>query len=1218
MAENSGLTFERVFTTEGVHPYDEINWVTRDAVITGSDGSIVFEQKDVEAPDFWSDSAVNIVASRYFRGSLNTSERETSVRQLINRVINMIVGWGHVGGYYDGENANIFANELRAILSRQYACFNTPSLLNLGWSGRPQSTSACYLCSVQDSMESILSLFVTEGTIYKSGGGSGTNLSTLRSSKESLAAGGHSSGVISFMRALDLLAGTIKSGGSARRAAVMRMLNADHPEIYAFVQTKVLGERVAHALIDAGFDGQFNVENGAYSWAPYQNCNHSVRVTNDFMMAVSQNREWELRAVTTGKVLETVNAKDLFRSIAEAAWECGDPGLIFDTTVNDWNTVPNTGRINTTNPCQPSFATVLTPDGIRTFADIDVGSTIWSGTKWTRVKRKIHTGTKEVLRYRTTAGVFDGTKDHRVFQDAERVPVELAETIDICSGSEFESNVYFNDLDSVDITDGWLIGDGTVHIASSNLVLIEIGANDDDVHSLGTIGRKRDGVGPFSWEVGKSSVTYTELPRTYDRKIPDRFLYGTPGKVAGFLRGIYSANGSICGGRVTLKATSIDIISGVQMMLSSLGIRSYFTTNKPVEVEFSNGKYLCKQSYDLNITADKLIFRDKIGFVQDYKQDRLNSACESVGKRRKHTYEIISVEPLGIMPVWDIEVESPDHSYWTGCLLVSNCAEVNFLDDVSCNLASINLLKFIKEDGSFDIDKFCHVCRVVITAMEICVGASEYPTEKIAAVTRASRPLGLGYSGLGEALMSLGLPYDSHEGRTFAAAITALLSGTAYAQSARIARTLGPFSEFDKNKSEMLAVIRRHRDSGYRVDTNILPNYLLRAIDREWTAAINIGEGFGFRNGQISVLAPCGTISFFMDSGTTGIEPEISLVKYKKLTGGGTIKTTSRVLRRSLITLGYDEHDIGEIISYIEDTGTIEGAPYIKDEHLPIFDCAFKPENGSRFIDPMGHVRMVSAVQPFLSGSASKTINVPESASIEDIENVYMQAWKMGIKTISVYRNNCKRSQPLSTKSDTTSTIIEVLEVPQSSHRHRLPDTRSSITHKFDISGHKGYCTVGLYDDGQPGEIFISMAKEGSTLSGLIDCFATSISINLQCGVPLKTLVDKFSHYRFEPSGFTKSKDIPMAKSIVDYIFRWLALRFLSKEDAVSVGIAQYPQLDEAEADAKSNHLYVADHFDTASAYQSDSPVCSNCGSIMTRSGSCHTCSACGFNSGCA
>ncbi len=897
--EPAGISVRRYFTTVGVDPADEIAWEFRTAVINGEDGKVVFEQKDVEVPKSWSMLATNVVASKYFRGQVGTESRERSVRGLIARVANTIAGWGRKQRYFASEaDALAFHAELSHLLLRQKASFNSPVWFNVGVEKEPQC-SACFINSVDDSMDSILKLAHTEGMLFKFGSGTGSNLSAIRSSKEKLSGGGDASGPVSFMRGFDAFAGVIKSGGKTRRAAKMVILNADHPDILEFVNCKAEEEKKAWALIDAGYDGSFN--GPAYNSVFFQNSNNSVRVTDAFMRAVVDGDDWSTHSVRDGHVMETMHARDLFRTIAEAAHLCGDPGMQFDTTVNDWHTCAGTARINASNPC----------------------------------------------------------------------------------------------------------------------------------------------------------------------------------------------------------------------------------------------------------------------------------------------------------------------------------SEYMFLDDTACNLASLNLMHFRTIDGELDVKAFKHACDVLILAQEIVVDNSRYPTPKIADNSHAYRPLGLGYANLGALLMARGLAYDSAAGRSYAGAITALMCGEAYLQSARIAGHTGPFSGYDKNRDSMLRVIRKHTDAAERIPTDLCPPELLRAAQEVWHEALDLGKIQGYRNSQVTVLAPTGTIGFMMDCDTTGIEPDIALIKYKKLVGGGLLKIVNNTVPSALQLLGYSAEQSAAILAYLDEHETIEGAPGLKPEHLSVFDCAFKPANGTRSIHAMGHLRMMSAAQPFLSGAISKTVNLPQNATVEEIENAYMEAWKLGLKAVAVYRDGCKRLQPLNTsRTQTTGAATVVEDRPR---RRRLPDERRAITHKFSIGGHEGYLTVGMYEDGSPGELFCVMAKEGSVVSGLMDSFATAVSLALQYGVPMQVLSDKFSHTRFEPSGFTGNPQLPIAKSIIDYIFRWMDLKFLPHDGAeAEQSVLPFdkakatPALPEATATARNTDVVQTSRVASVFQAQTDAPPCHTCGSIMVRNGACYKCVNCGSTSGCS
>jgi ribonucleoside-diphosphate reductase alpha chain len=973
-----GLSFRRLFTKLGVSPYNEVEWEFRTAQITDAQGGVIFEQRDVEVPKDWSMTATNIVASKYLHGKVGTPERETGVRQLVGRVAETIRDWGLAQGYFKApEDGATFHDELVHILVRQYAAFNSPVWFNVGcdriepnsdgrswhWNPKTQEVefgvtgyskpqcSACFINSVKDSLDSILTLAKTEGMLFKWGSGTGTNLSPLRSQTEGLSGGGTASGPLSFMKGFDAFAGVIKSGGKTRRAAKMVILNVDHPDIIDFIECKQKEEAKAHALVSMGYDGS-HPDSDAYSSIFFQNANNSVRVTDDFMYALVRDTDFSTKSVLGGRVMQTFKAKDLMKKISEATWHCGDPGMQYDTTVNRWHTSKNTARINASNPC----------------------------------------------------------------------------------------------------------------------------------------------------------------------------------------------------------------------------------------------------------------------------------------------------------------------------------SEYMFLDDSACNLASLNLLKFAP-NGTFDVEAYRHAVDVLITAQEILVDNAGYPTEQIMSNSHDYRPLGLGYANLGALLMAAGLPYDSDAGRDYASCVTAIMCGQAYLQSSRIAEQCEPLTPATEtvatrlgisdaasmpgaacpgwyiNREPFLDVIRMHRASVNNINKANVPTALYESSKQCWDEALAHGEKHGYRNSQVTVLAPTGTIGFMMDCDTTGVEPDLALVKYKKLVGGGMIKIVNQTVPTALFKLGYDHDQANAIVSYIDATGTIEGAPHIKDEHLAVFDCSFKPAKGTRSIAYMGHLRMMAAAQPFISGAISKTVNLPENASVEDIMEAYLQAWKLGLKAVAVYRDGCKKSQPLSaagtktansSKEDSRTGVSaphveeDNLNAPPRAIRHKLQEERASITHKFKVGDHEGYITVGLYPNGEPGELFVKMAKEGSTVSGLMDSFALAVSLGLQHGAPLKVFCEKFAHTRFEPSGWSGNADIGYAKSIMDYIFRWLQLRFLTGQQQMLFESFRPRTLDlgpQAEGTAElgnsasgpksevrgpgSGSIHAADAL-AGMVDLGDAPTCSFCGSIMTRNGSCYRCHSCGSTSGCS
>ncbi len=923
-----GLTIERRFTTPGVHPFDEVEWEIRDALI-GDPEKPAFEQRGVEFPKTWSQNATNIVAQKYFRGRLGSDGRETSVKQMISRVAGTIRGWGRERGYFaTEEDGDAFEAELTHILLHQKAAFNSPVWFNVGFEEHPQC-SACFILSVEDTIESILDWNTKEGQIFRGGSGSGINLSNIRGSVEHLSKGGLASGPVSFMRGADAWAGTIKSGGKTRRAAKMVVLDVDHPDIEDFVWCKAKEEEKAAALRDAGFD--MSIDGEGFTSIQYQNANNSVRVTDEFMEAVEAGESWDLLARKDGTATKSVDARDLLRQLSDAAWRCADPGMQYDTTINRWHTCPESGRINASNPC----------------------------------------------------------------------------------------------------------------------------------------------------------------------------------------------------------------------------------------------------------------------------------------------------------------------------------SEYMHVDDSACNLASLNLMRFRREDGSFDTGEFEHAVDVVFLAQEIVVSPSSYPTEEIGRNARAFRQLGLGYANLGAYLMSNGLPYDSDEGRSVAAAITALMTGRGYRKSAEIAAAIGAYDEYDKNRDAHNGVMRMHRDAAYEIADESPDAELLAASRRAWDEAVELGEEHGYRNAQATVLAPTGTISFLMDCDTTGIEPDFSLVKFKELVGGGQMTIVNRTVPMALRTLGYSDAEIDQIEAHINQNATIVGAPGLKDEHLEVFDVAV----GERAISHMGHIKMMSATQPFLSGAISKTVNLPESATIEDIADAYTQGWKLGLKALAIYRDGSKTAQALRTDAGDKrdeALAAEAEAADPTPVRRKMPQERESITHKFSIAGHEGYITAGKYEDGSVGEIFLTdIGKEGSTIKGMMNAFATAVSIGLQYGVPLETFVKKFSYMRFEPEGITGNPEIPFAKSMPDYIMRWVASRFIDDlDDLEDLGILTPDVRARKEEDqlfsedsagpgnghsnggnghSKGAEVTVQTKVVPAAEALTDTPpvrpaamagkelgpACEQCGGMMQRTGSCYTCSSCGNNTGC-
>jgi len=1299
----SGLRIERRFTTRGVHPYDEVRWEQRTASISNEKGELVFEQRDCEVPAFWSQMATNVVVSKYFRGPQGTPRRETSVRQVISRVVDTITGWGREGGYFATEaDAETFSDELCHLILHQKMSFNSPVWFNIGVPGSRNQASACFINSVDDSMESILTLAKTEGMLFKYGSGTGTNLSAIRSSQEQLAGGGTASGPVSFMKGFDAFAGVIKSGGTTRRAAKMVILNADHPDVEDFITCKVTEERKAWALIDAGYDPSFTGE--AYASVFFQNSNNSVRVTDEFMRAVEEDRDWHLRAVTDPTwIIKTVKARYLLRLMAESAWQCGDPGVQYDTTINDWHTSSNSGRINASNPCFPGETRVHTTVGLLPIADLyrrmadgeDIrvythrvtAADPGAGVAATHPVAVMQTGVKRLVRLLFSNGQeLRCTPNHR-FWTANRgwvaaedlvgndrvllndaptpatdaswalpVKVEALATSWNRGGTKVRQAVPERWTIGLGELTGHLIGDGCL----TNDQAIWVYGGDDvkdglaDRHAglleelLGGRSRAEMANGTTQLRLGSAAVRalFSGLgvtgARAHEKKVPDAVFTAPPEIQAAFLRGLFGTDGCVSaveGGKanryVGLGSRSRELLIQVQQLLEAWGIRSriYDVATwdpQPFQHRRKDGElatYKVRPGFDLRISgSDMARFATQVGFSTARKQRWLEEILGAVGRyQTKPTTRLVACVPGGWDTVYNL-TEPLHHSYIVNGLLVANCSEYMYLDDSACNLASINLLRFLNEDGGFAIDDYRHAVQLTITAQEILVSNAQYPTEKIGKNSEAFRPLGLGYANLGALLMARGIPYDSPKGRDLAACLTAILTGEGYAQSARIAREVGAFAGYAVNRQPMLRVMAKHREAAYAIPSSNVDADLLAAARSTWDEAHELGARHGYRNGQISVIAPTGTISFMLDCDTTGVEPDIALVKYKKLVGGGMLKMVNNTVPVALKRLGYGEGEVADIVAYIDANDTIEGAPKLRDDDLPVFDCAFAPRNGGRSIAWQGHVRMMAAVQPFVSGAISKTCNLPSNATVEDVEKAYIDGWKMGLKALAIYRDGSKRSQPLATSMDkTTGEKVRIVERPL---RRKLPAERQALTHRFEIGGHEGYITVGLYEDGTPGEIFVKMAKEGSTVSGLTDSFAIAVSFALQYGVPLDFLVNKFAHMRFEPQGFTRNPEIPIAKSIVDYIFRWLGSRFLSEEKQAEMGIVRRDGEDSepppvVEGPANAAQVVMPLGIEPASPTstfqnQADAPSCSECGSLMVRSGSCYKCHNCGATSGCS
>ncbi|MEK6226994.1 MAG: LAGLIDADG family homing endonuclease [Chloroflexota bacterium] len=1318
-AEPKGLRIERRFTREGVHPYDEVEWELRDSAIPGESGN-VFEQKGVEVPKFWSQTATNVVASKYFRGKLGAPERESSVRQMVDRVVDTIARAGFEGGYFaSAADRDAFADELKYLMVQQHASFNSPVWFNIGVDGVPQQASACFILSVEDDMHSILDWFRDEGIIFKGGSGSGVNVSRIRSQKENLSGGGFASGPVSFMRGADSVAGSIKSGGTTRRAAKMVILDADHPDVHEFVWCKAKEEKKAWALGEAGYDMSLNGE--AWQSIQFQNANNSVRVTDEFMKKAQTDEDWSLTARVGGTVLETLKARALLSEIAEAAWQCGDPGMQFDTTINDWHTSPASGRINGSNPCFPGDARVHTTVGLLPIADLferaEAGEDIRVYTNLATAASPavgvvasqpiavMRNGTSDVVRMRfTNGGELRCTPNHRIWttnrgwveaqaltdrdevllNDTATEPTDSRWELPVKAGALAKSwhrggSVITRELPTrwseglAELT-GHLVGDGDLTALRTEWVY-----GGDDLTSgllqshegliaeaFGGSNRAEMQNGTVQLRVGSQAVRefflalgITSAKAPYKR-VPTAVFTAPMEVQAAFLRGLYGADGCVsrveegkASRYVGLGSHSEALLKDVQKLLSAFGIRGrIYNTSEGTEAAFSYTRstgetidYASGPSFDLRVTgSDTERFADFIGFSSPRKGLELQTLIDEVTRyRTKGTTRLASREFDGQAVVYNL-TEPLNHSYIVDGVVVANCSEYMSIDDSACNLASLNLLRFVHSDGEFDVGRFRAAVEVVFTAQEILVGHSDYPTAKIAENARSHRQLGLGYANLGALLMQRGLPYDSNEGRAYAAALTALMTGAAYSQSGRIAEAVGPYEAYPKNKDAHDRVIQMHRLHAYRIRDELLPASLLSAARQAWDDAVAFGRPAGYRNAQASVLAPTGTISFMMDCDTTGVEPDIALVKYKKLVGGGMLKLVNGSVPSALRRLGYSQTESGAITTYIEQSGTIEGAPGIKDEDLAVFDCAFKPQNGVRTIHHMGHIKMMGAVQPFISGAISKTVNLPETATVDDVSEAYVEAWKHGLKAIAIYRDGSKKVQPVNTSNKesntkTVETIVERIVEVTRPQRRRLADTRASLTHKFSIEGHEGYITVGLFEDNTPGELFVTMAKEGSTLSGMMDAFATSVSLLFQYGVPLSHLVEKFGHMRFEPAGWTGNPEIGFAKSIVDYVFRWLGNRFLSEPERASLGLIRTTEVADAtpqlellnrvvqlampEAPASNGNGHATAPIAEAPTYRRlnstpDAPPCPRCGWLTVRSGTCHKCENCGETTGCS
>ncbi len=1303
----TGLTFSRYFTRDGVHPYDELEWELRDAVLKNwRDGTVSFEQRGVEFPSSWSVMATQIVSQKYFRGTLGTPEREHSVKQMIDRVADTITAWGIDGGYFADEgSAEVFNAELKHLLVNQKAAFNSPVWFNVGVEETPQC-SACFILAVEDTMASILNWYVEEGTIFKGGSGAGINLSSIRSSKEQLKGGGEASGPVSFMRGADASAGTIKSGGKTRRAAKMVILNVDHPDIEEFVWTKAREEKKVRVLREAGFDMDLDGED--YASIQYQNANNSVRVTDEFMRAYEQGTTYPVRAVTTGEVIEEKDARQVMRQISEAAWECADPGVQYDTVINDWHTSPESGRINGSNPCFPADALVHTDKGLLRFDELidrvnhgeAFGVYTHDATNPDEPSERVEvttpeafmlTGTNEIVRLSFSNGMqLRCTPGHRIWT-TNRGYVEAEELTDqdqvkilnlpapaihaewaLPVASDVEHYRQKGDHAAVirlpeKWTDdfahylGWLVGDGSI---SGDVVSAIYGTAEEQEHVLPRhrqlVTDINDGRAPTPSEQPNGTVQLRQSRRAVRgflealglsdanaaaKRLPWSVRQAPPEALGSFLQGLFDADGCVSntekGRYVGLGSRSLELVRDVQVMLSTFGIHSrIYTIEHGTASTFaytrkdgSEAAYEgASTGYDLRISGRSLeAFATYVGFSLPSKADALGRVLgEHVRYHTDETARLVERASEGFEQTYNLS-EPRNHSYVVGGIVVRNCSEYMHLDNSACNLASLNLKKFYDYDaGRFDVEAYKRAIEVVFTAQEIIVGYSSYPTEAIAKNANDFRELGLGYANLGGLLMSIGLPYDSDEGRAWAGALTALMTGHAYRTSAQLARVKGPHTGYAKNATPMLRVIGKHRAAVDDIDPRPVADDLLGAARTAWDEALELGREHGYRNAQASVLAPTGTIGLMMDCDTTGIEPDLGLIKTKKMVGGGSLTIVNQTVPQALAHLGYEPEQVEAIIAYIDENKTIHGAPALKPEHVKVFQCAM----GDDAIHYMGHVKMMAAAQPFISGAISKTVNLPEEATVADVEQLHLDAWKLGVKAIAIYRDNCKVAQPLSVTKKAVAGADDAATASPVPMRRKLPKTRPSQTISFQVGEAKGYITAGEYPGDGIGEVFVKLGKQGSTLSGLLDAFAISVSIGLQYGVPLESYVSKFMNMRFEPAGMTDDPEIRFSTSIVDFLARKLALEYLPAEQREVLGIysleertrmldqgygdgdTEVPAAPSAESVANSEPL---PQFEGSSMpVDHDAPMCFECGIKMIRSGACHVCESCGTTSGCS
>ena len=1242
-APSVGLEFDRVFSTEGQDPFNSVRWARRTAVIRDDKGREIFRHDDVEVPANYTDTSTNVVVSKYFYGDPNKRladgrpEREFSVRQLVYRVARTITDWGiEDGTFFDPANASIFYEELAVLLLQQYAAFNSPVWFNAGlhhqygikgtgraWRWDKQKgcvvkvepgdaykypqCSACFIQSVSDDMEGIMGLAMSEAMLFKYGSGTGTDLSTLRSSREKVSGGGMASGPVSFMVIYDGVASTIKSGGKTRRAAKMQSLSCLHPDILEFIEAKSKEELKAQALIAAGYDPDFNGE--AYASVRYQNCNMSVRVTDSFLQAVEAGSSWQTLPVlpdTPVGEMPSYNAPGLMGSIAHGTWACGDPGLQYHDTIQRWHTCPVSGPINASNPCCFVGETLMdTSEGRMTMAELEAMSR--EGKELPRAfafdkeigmpvlrpieKVWISGRTNRLIEVTTERGLkFRCTPDHvwllRNGREVQAKDLKFGDRLRKIGRSEIVSRgdrKYINHKVTADQPHGsqyqarWMWEQVFGPIPEGE----EVHHKNEDCTD--------DRLSNFELKptiVHRSLHSTGEANSRYMRDVTDHQLVEVWEAVAAQPKRTHKNGPDVTPARWNAYITANELVGKVPMANTAI----------------SGGR------------IRGMPWAEFVTWIEETKgavNDRIISAKPVL---LRHAVPVYDASVPGVRN-FAIASDASLHS------LVVHNSEFMFLDDTSCNLASLNLLKFRQEDGTFDVNRYQAACKVMITAQEILVDHGSYPTAKIAENSHRFRPLGLGYCNLGALIMAMGKPYDSPEGRATCAALTAILTGQGYLTSAELAATDGPFDGYAENRGPMLDVMENHRNAVDDIAIDKVDSRLLHAAREIWAQACAAGRKYGYRNSQISVIAPTGTIAFMMGADTTGIEPEIGLVKYKNLAGGGQLRIVNGTVATALGALGYGSTRTAEIVAHMEATGTIEGAPYLSANELPVFDCAFVPAGGERSISFEGHVRMMGAAQPFVSGAISKTCNLPSEATVGQIQDAYMLGWKLGLKALAIFRDGSKGSQPVIMKSEPVKSEPVLPVLRSTPYRRRLPDTRASVTHKFEIDGaYEGYLTVGLFEDGAPGELFITMAKEGSTVGGLMDTVGTLVSMGLQYGVPMAVFVDKFTHTRFDPSGFTKNPDIPIARSVIDYIFRWLGVRFIPgyREENVPVHHAAddhfdlLPAVAATNGHASSNGVAVVASSRLATM-KLTGPPCVICGAVMVPSGArCYRCDNCG------